>query len=225
LARVGLPNVDEVSFSFVREPEAFLRIIPKQPRDRPIPLASLNEIAGNAELLRATGYGGLKFMNKYGAVLYAPTGAHRGGPAPMHWATQLFPNGELWCVSDSSMIREHNGRPTWLPIPLIPATVFEQAFYRALHKNVAFAAQQLGLTFPCTVELGLVGLTNAHLALSNEDIRAIQLDEAIVRTEMMGPGPAEINNVLLEFFNEVFDKTGYGRPSGLHGFPPGPPSL
>jgi hypothetical protein len=31
LAQVGVPNVDQVSFSFARTPEAFLRIIPTQP--------------------------------------------------------------------------------------------------------------------------------------------------------------------------------------------------
>jgi 5'-methylthioadenosine/S-adenosylhomocysteine nucleosidase len=171
LAKVGVPNVDEVSFSFAGTPEAFLRIIPMRRRDRPVSFASLNEFAGSAELLRLTGFGGLTFVNKYGAVLYAPDGSYRGGPAPMHWATQLFQNGELWSVSDRIMIREHNGRPAWWPMPLIPATVFEQAFYKALHKNVAFAVEHLGLTFPCTVELGLVGLANAYLGINQNEIR------------------------------------------------------
>ena len=224
LAQVGVPNVDQISFSFAGAPEAFLRIIPMQPRDRPIPFASLNEVAGSAELLRSTGFGGFTFVNKYGAVLYAPTGAYPGGPAPMHWATQLFQNGELWSVSDSIIIREHNGRPAWWPMPLIPATVFEQAFYKALHKNIAFAVEHLGLTFPCTVQLGLVGLANAHLAINQDDIRGpIQPDDAIVRKELVSADPAAINALLLEFFSEVYDKTGYVRPSGLHGFPPGPP--
>lgn len=224
LAQVGVANVDQVSFSFSGTPEAFLRIIPMQPRDRPIPFASLNEVAGSAELLRSTGFGGFTFVNKYGAVLYAPTGSYQGGPAPMHWATQLFQNGELWSVSDNIMIREHNGRPAWWPMPLIPATVFEQAFYKALHKNIAFAVEHLGLAFPCIVQLGLVGLTNAHLAINQDDIRGpIQPDDAIVRKELTSADPVAINAVLLEFFTEVYDKTGYARPSGLHGFPPGPP--
>jgi nucleoside phosphorylase len=224
LAQVGVPHVDQVSFSFAGAPEAFLRIIPIRPRDRPIPLASLNEVAGNAELLRSTGFGGMTFVNKYGVVLYAPNGSYRGGPAPMHWATQLFQNGELWSVTDSIIIRKHNGRPAWWPMPLIPATVFEKAFYKAIHKNVAFAANHLDLSFPCAVALGLVGLTDAHLAVNEEDIRGpIQRSEAIVRAELTGADPTAINAVLLEFFNEVYDKTGYPRPSGLHGFPPGPP--
>ena len=120
LAQIGVPNVDQVSFSFTGAPGAFLRIIPIQPRERPIPFASLNEVAGIAELLRSTGFGGFTFVNKYGAVFYAPNGSFRGGPAPMHCATQLFQNGELWSVSDSIIIREHGERPRWVPMPLIP---------------------------------------------------------------------------------------------------------
>ncbi len=223
LAQVGVRNVDQVSFSFAGAPEAFLRIIPRQPLDRPIPLASLNEVVGHAELLRSTGFGGATFVNKHGAVLYVSNGPFRGGPAPMHWATQLFQNGELWSVSDRIMTRERSSRPAWWPMPYIPAPAFEQAFYAALHRNLAFAAEHVGLCFPCTVELGLVGLTNAHLALNEDDFRGFQRNEAIVRKELASAVPSAINEVLLEFFSEVYDKTGFHRPPGLHGFPPGPP--
>lgn len=224
LARVGIPNVDEVSFSFAGVPEAFLRIIPVHPRERPIPFASLNEFANHTELLRPTGYGGFTFVNKYGALFYKPSGPHRGGPAHMHRATQLFQNGELWSVSDKIMIRALNDGPTWLPRPFIPAPALERAFYNALHKNVGFSADRLGLAFPCIVELGMVGLANAYLGVSQDDIRGpIQSDTAIVRKELSNADPTMINSLLLEFFNELYDKTGYARPHGLHGFPPGPP--
>jgi hypothetical protein len=52
----------------------------------------------------------------------------------------------------------------------------------------------------------------------------VQFDDAIVRLELASADAAAINGVLLEFFNEVFDKTGYPRPPGLHNFPPGPPT-
>jgi hypothetical protein len=48
-------------------------------------------------------------------------------------------------------------------------------------------------------------------------------NDAVVRKEVSSAEAAAINAVLLEFFSEVYDKTGYARPSGLHGFPPGPP--
>jgi nucleoside phosphorylase len=224
LAQVGLRNVDQVSYLFTGVPAAFLRIIPTQPRDRPIPLATLNAVAERSELLRVTGFGGFSCVNKYGALFYDPNGPRPGGSAPLHVATQLFQNGELWSVSDTLMVKKHNGRPASWPMPLIPAINLEQTFYRALHGNIAFSVKELGLSFPCTVVLGLVGLTDAHLGVSLEDVRGpIQSNAAIVRGELGSARSAAINELLLEFFNEVFDKTGYPRPPGLYGFPPGPP--
>jgi nucleoside phosphorylase len=224
LAKVGLHNVDQVSYLFTGVPAAFLRIIPTQSRDRPIPLATLKEVAERSELLRVTGFGGFACVNKYGAIFYDPNGPRPKGSAPLHTATQLFQNGELWSVSDTLMIRKHNGRPASWPMPLIPALNLEQAFYKALHKNIAFSVKELGLSFPCIVVLGLVSLTDAHLGVSLEDIRGpIQSNAVIVRRELRSADPGAINELLLEFFNEVFDKTGYPRPPGLYGFPPGPP--
>jgi len=165
LAQIGEPMVDQVSFSFEGSPDGYLRIIPTRPRDRPITLASLNAAAPNAELLRPSGLGGLTFLNSFGAVFYDPGGSHYGGPARLRWATQLFQNGELWSVTDTIVVKERNGRPTWVPVPLIPATVFEMAFYRALHKSVAFAIEHLDLTFPCNVELGLIGIRDKSAAI------------------------------------------------------------
>jgi hypothetical protein len=100
----------------------------------------------------------------------------------------------------------------------------EQGFYRALHKNVSFAAAHLGLTFPCHLELGLLNMRGAHLGVDQRDIRGpIQFDEAIVLAELGSADTAAINAVLLAFFDEVFDRTGFSRPQGLNGFPPGPP--
>jgi nucleoside phosphorylase len=224
LAQIGQPGVDQVSYLFTGLPAALLRIIPTKARDRPIPLASLNRVVERSELLRVTGFGGFSCVNKYGAIFYDPNGPRPGGSAPLRVATQLFQNGELWSVSDTLIIKKHNGRPASWPMPLIPALNLEQAFYKALHGNVAFSMKELGLSFPCTVVLGLVGLSDAYLGVSLEDVRGpIQSNDAIVRRELRRADPAAINELLLEFFNEVFDKTGYPRPPGLYGFPPGPP--
>ena len=78
-------------------------------------------------------YGGFADINKYGAFAYDPGGPHRGGPAPLAWGTQLFPNGELWLASNTVVVRERGGRPQWVPIPFIPALVLEQTFYQKAH--------------------------------------------------------------------------------------------
>ena len=51
----------------------------------------------------------------------------------------------------------------------------------------------------------------------------LAVDEAIVQVELGSADSVAINAALLTFFDEVFDKTGYARPEGLNGFPPGPP--
>ena len=71
LAEVGVPNVDQVSFSFTAEPDGYMRIIPMTAQPRPIPVAALNAAVGQAELIRATGFGGIDTVNRYGAILYA----------------------------------------------------------------------------------------------------------------------------------------------------------
>lgn len=223
LAQVGVPNVDQVSFSFAAGPDGYMRIIPTAPQNRPIALSLLNEQVGQSELIRNTGHGGLSTTNRHGAILYDPAGSYAGGSAPLHWATQVFQNGELWSLTDTMIIRERGLRPRHLPMPLIPSGVLEQSFRRALHKNVAFAVARLGLALPCLVELGLLRMRGAYLFVAQEEIRGpIQFDEAVVRARLASDDPRAIDDLLLEFFNEVHDKTGYPRPENLNGFPPAP---
>jgi nucleoside phosphorylase len=224
LAEIGIPDVDLVSFSFADGPDGYLRIIPWVSRDRPISVSSLNACAGQAELIRHKGFGGISTVNPHGGILYDPAGSYPLGPAPLRWATQLFQNGELWSLTDTLVVRERGWRPANWPMPFIPATVLEQAFYRALHKNVPFAVEHLGLTFPCHVELGILRIRGAYLAVTQDDIRGpIQFDDALVRVELPSADRIAIDAALLQFFEEAFDKTGYARPQNLHGFPPGPP--
>jgi len=51
----------------------------------------------------------------------------------------------------------------------------------------------------------------------------VQANEAICRVVLQDAERATINSVLVEFFNQVHNLSGYQRPQGLHGFPPGPP--
>src|SRR5262249_50209743 len=110
LARVGVPDVDEVLFAFSDSPDA-----------TPIPIAALNAAAPQAPLLKMPQYGAFNAINRYGAMAYDPGGSQGAGHAELAWATQLFPNGELWCVGKTVVVRERRGRPAWIPIPFIPA--------------------------------------------------------------------------------------------------------
>jgi hypothetical protein len=184
----------------------------------------LNAAASHAPLLKTSQYGAFTAINRYGAMAYDPGGSRGPGHAELAWATQLFPNGELWCVSKTMAVRERRDRPAWIPIPFIPAVLFERLYYDKLRAAIAFAVRDLGLTFPCIVELGLISLQGAHLCVTNQDIRGpIQVDEVVCREELASGDPATFDAILLKFFDRVYDVTGYARPIGLHNFPPGPP--
>jgi hypothetical protein len=91
---------------------------------------------------------------------------------------------------------------------------------------VPFATEHLALTFPAQVEFGLLDLEGVQISVPTEETWGpIQTDEVVHRTVLASADPAELNRVLLEFFREVFDKAGYERPQGMHGFPPAPPHL
>jgi nucleoside phosphorylase len=82
LARVGVPNVDQVTFSHEKGSDAYLRLLPTKNLARPLPLASLNAAAAHAPLLRSSGYGGLTTINKHGALIYDPAGHTAADPPP-----------------------------------------------------------------------------------------------------------------------------------------------
>jgi hypothetical protein len=128
------------------------------------------------------------------------------------------------CLSKTVIVRDRRDRPAWIPIPFIPAGLFERLYYDKLCAAIAFAVQHLGLTFPCNVEFGLIRLQGVHVCVNNEDMRGpIQVDEVICREELASGNPADLNAALPKFFDRIFDVTGYARPAGLHNFPPGPP--
>jgi nucleoside phosphorylase len=223
LARVGVPDVDEVLFSFQTLPDSYLRIIPRGARARPLPRSFLRDAAAAAPLLKLRQYGAFSYPNDYGAIAYDPGGPHRGGPAPLSWATQLFPNGELWLMSNTTIVRDRGPRPSWVPIPFIPAVSFEQIYFTKLRESVAFALDHLELAFPADIEMGIVDAQNVTLAIDQEDMRPIRTQNVVVRKTFSDAADETINGALLEFFNEVYDATGYARPETLFGFPPGPP--
>jgi hypothetical protein len=223
LARVGVPNVDEVLFSYFTPPDAYVRIIPITPLEAPLPLPNLREAADLAPMLKKRP-GALVSINDYGVIAYDPVQSNRGGPAPLNWATQLFPNGELWLMSNIMVIRERTHRPAWVPIPVLPTFVFEDLFYNATHAAVAFASVHFRLKFPCHVEFGLLNIKGLQLGITTEDIRGpIHAEVAIRRAILSGPERDEVNAALIQFFDQVYDLSGYRRPNGLYGFPPGPP--
>jgi hypothetical protein len=60
--------------------------------------------------------------------------------------------------------------------------------------------------------------------ITTDDIRGpIHTAEAITRIVLAAPDRDQVNDALLQFFELVYDQSGYRRPTGLYGYPPGPP--
>ena len=223
LARIGVPNVDEVLFSYFAPPDAYLRIIPVTALEAPLPLSDLREAASHAPMLKKQP-GALVSLNTHGVIAYDPARVHSGGPAPLNWATQLFQNGELWAMSNTMIIHERGGRPAWVPVPLLPTFVFEDIFYNATHASVTFSTAHLGLKLPCQVEFGLLDTKGVRLGITTDDICGpLHAQDAVCRVVLPSAEREAINAALLQFFAQVYDLSGFRRPTGLYGFPPGPP--
>jgi nucleoside phosphorylase len=223
LARVGLKDVDEVLFSFHTLPDAYLRIIPNNALAQPITIAQLNAVAPFAPLLKTSQYGCLTSVNRLGVIAYDPAGPYRAGPAPLLWATQLFPNGELWLASSKMIVHKREGRPSWVPIPFIPALALEQLFFDKLRAALAFAVQHLRLKMPCAVEMGVIGTENVDLVVSTDVMQPIRSSKVVYRESLEDLSEAVVNAALLKFFGRIYDSTGVARAPSLFGFPPSRP--
>jgi hypothetical protein len=91
---------------------------------------------------------------------------------------------------------------------------------------VAFAFSQLGLKFPADIEFGVLRLEGVQLAVQDQDIRGpIRLNKIISPHELKTGSAVEIDQALVDFFDQIYNATGFARAVGQFYFPPGPPRL
>ncbi len=97
LARVGVPQVDQVEFTYLEGPLCHLRLIPTVRRTRPLPLATLTEAAQKVPLLTCQRGTILSCPNRFGAIGYEPAypPPQPGATGKLNASTQLFQNGEV----------------------------------------------------------------------------------------------------------------------------------
>src|SRR5205823_360174 len=90
----------------------YLRLIPKISLTKSLDLTTLKSEVIAAPLLRNSEYGSVQTtLNKHGGI--ACTFIATGITA----STQLFQNGEIWCVSSSLIRAERKGAPEYLKLP------------------------------------------------------------------------------------------------------------
>lgn len=225
LACVGVPQVDQVEFTYPDGPLCHLRLIPTVRPTRPLPLAMLTEAAQKVPLLTRQRGAILSCPNRFGAIGYEPAypPPQPGTTGKLNASTQLFQNGEVWSIGASLIVRERGGRPASLPLPFLPSVVLEQTYYDHLRALLAFATEELELQLPCQVECSLAGIENLTLQVPPEEFRTVLRPQAVVRRILKMPQGEAIDRILLDFFCELHDTTGYVRPEHLGGFPPARP--
>ena len=104
----------------------YLRLIPRANLGTPIELATLKDVVLAAPLLRDGTYASvLSGLNRHGAITCTFT------ESSLTASTQLFQNGEVWCVSASLIRTERDRVPEYVHLPCLSAFVLEQTYYDA----------------------------------------------------------------------------------------------
>ncbi|HEX4375682.1 MAG TPA: hypothetical protein VHZ99_00865 [Steroidobacteraceae bacterium] len=224
LARSGRPGPSEISYSYTQESCCFLRLIPLPPLATPLPLARLNKVIERAPLLSRQPEGALHSSNEHGAISFEPSWPPSRGAGNLASSTQLFINGELWSVSQGLISHERGDRPEWIRVPFLSALVTERMYYSHLRALTQFALNHLTLSAPWEVECGIAGSRGLHLWVAGQEtLGPIVQPEVVVRRTMKSGSAAEMDDLLLEFFNVLYIAAGSERAAGLHGFPPEAP--
>jgi hypothetical protein len=203
---------------------SYVRLIPRVALGRPIKLATLKDVVLVAPLLRDGAYATvLHGLNPYGAITCTFTELN------LTASTQLFQNGEIWCVSAALIRTERDRVPQYVQLPCLSAFVLEQTYYDTLRRLIEFATTKLDLKPPWDVELGLAGVKGLYFnwesnPLSNQ-VGPLHKTEIAHRCPLGDSKAQTLDEILLSFFSKVFDSVGERRPTHLYGFPPNRPTL
>jgi hypothetical protein len=224
LARSGKAGPGEICYSYASDTLCYVRLIPLPPLERALPLASLRKVVERAPLLSRQPEGALSGRNDHGAIAYEPSSPPSRGPGNLSASTQLFITGEIWSIGNSLIAHERGERPEWIRLPFLSSVIFERVYYEQLRALSAFALEYLTLSAPWEVECGVAGSKGLHLWVSGQETSGpIVQSDVIIRRTMKTGSDAEMDSILLEFFNLLHAAAGSERAQGLHGFPPGRP--
>lgn len=190
----------------------YLRVIPKLAPAMPLELAALKEKVLAAPLLRDGAYQSvLHDINKYGAINCTFDGSR------LTASTQLFENGEVWCVSASLIRTERDGIPQRIKLPCLSVSNLEQVYSMVAPSVIEFAGKSLELEPPWFMELGLAGIGGLYLNVGADELNGqkgpVHKGEIVVRTLIEDRDSDALNVLLQSFFSKVYDSVGERRPA------------
>jgi hypothetical protein len=216
LAQIGDPDSDEISYSYSTDSLCYVRVIPMRPLPRPLPLAALTTLAQRAPLLTNQRLGVSSTHNSHGAIIYESGSNPSVRDGRLNASTQLFENGEVWSINTSLIVKERGGRPPGIKLPFIAMQPFERTCQAHLATLLAFVKEQLGIDSPWQVEIGLVGIKGLNLIVPpGEFWGPIRKTDIIHRAICNSADLNVVGELAGEFFNKIFDATGYARPANL----------
>ena len=161
LAQIGESH-DHMDFTIARGPAFFLRIIPCAQLSRP---HSSNDLMSKGTMLLhpfGLEFGAIVRTNAHGVISFNPT----GHGTSMGSLSQAFRNGEIWGINVDILSQGQHKRP-----PLLLWRPIEATIYTSVHRYIAFL-QSLGRSnSPHTIEVGILGVKNWTLAVSDPSCR------------------------------------------------------
>lgn len=194
-------------------PLLYLRILPVRAA-KPLKRSDAYDLLqGGAVPIYPSGMLSYLSRNKHGAVSFTMDAAKQVVLEGM----QVFMNREIWAF-DTVLLRKKN-KP---PVLSIPTLSFEQGIARAIHANLAFSTQKLGLELPLLLEVGAYPVEHYIFAMPDNDSggsEPIRVNHVHYRDQVTGADNAKIDQIILRVFEEFFESTGERRPLNLNNFP------
>jgi len=133
---------------------------------------------------------------------------------------QLFTSKEIWGIDTLTLDYVRYKSFSGVDFPYIPTGAFERRFLQSLNAYLNFMAAKLGHTGKVKVICGVAGIEGYRLAVSQrrfiEQFLGHSIESTIVhQAELDAPDVSQSENVLLPFFEQVWDAAGVERPKGM----------
>lgn len=194
---------------------AYLRLIPTQ---TPRPLGDVEAFEITQRHLQpmsgARGASATTCRHATGAVTYWSTEEQ---PRAAVEASELFLTGELWANSQY-LLNASASRAKEIGFPFIPTGAFEECMIDALLNFIAVARDQLKLSLPVSVSMGIVGVAGYRLAVdpnyfAYDKFAGQILVDSVLYDTVLEEWDADIFDLLEPFFSKIYDKAAIRRPS------------
>jgi hypothetical protein len=218
IAEFGHPG--EQQYRFEGDKAIYLRLFPKSSEQPRVGRALLKAIVQNRRALNpmaAATTGGVAAPNDHGYIAIEPSGSNTAQAI-----SQGFPTGEIWGINSNvfrSVALQHvTGEEKSI---FFGAIGVEKAYTRTLENYASAALTEMKLRPPYMVEIGAIGLKGVYMGAPHPEFSSgnyygpIRDETLIRRFELQGVTRAELDDVLRQFFNELYDIAECSRPEVL----------